>query len=178
VGARTDLPPLGPAAFGPCSRVLIGGVQPDMVGGPPSHSAIKGRWGPGLTVRGSPRRQSPHRYPIPRPDLEKGRCQRREAPPTPATPPDAATENATASLPLHRPSLPARRWRPSTKPRPELRQLRHLMVCNLSTLSLCLSVIPNIYYYNAKYPDLMNIPKTKHDNGTGATVRQEIRSGK
>jgi hypothetical protein len=138
-----------------------------MVGGPPSHSAIKGRWGPGLAVRGSPRRQSPHRYPIPRPDLEKGRCQRREAPPTPATPPDAhaATENATASLPLHRPLLPARRWRPSTKPRPELRQLRHLIVCNLSTLSLCLSVIPNIYYYNAKYPDLMNIPKTKHDSG-------------
>ena len=35
------------------------------------------------------------------------------------------------------------------------------MVCNLSPLSLCLSVIPNIYYYYAKYPDLMNIPKTK-----------------
>ena len=26
---------------GPCSRALIGGAQPYMVGGPPSHSAIK-----------------------------------------------------------------------------------------------------------------------------------------
>jgi hypothetical protein len=38
---RTDLSPLGPTAFGPCSRVLIGGAQPYMVGGPPSHSVIK-----------------------------------------------------------------------------------------------------------------------------------------
>ena len=58
-----------------------------MVGGPPSHSAIKERWGPGLAWRGSPRRQSPHRHPNPKPDLEKGRCQQREAPPTPATSP-------------------------------------------------------------------------------------------
>ena len=58
-----------------------------MVGGPPLHSAIKERWGLGLAVRGSPRRQSPHRHLNPKPDLEKGRCQRREAPPTPATPP-------------------------------------------------------------------------------------------
>jgi len=86
---------------GSCPRALIGGAQPYMVGGPPSHSTIKKRWGPGLAVRGSPRRQSPHRYPIPRPDLEKGCCQRREAPPTPATPPDAhaATEDATAPTP-------------------------------------------------------------------------------
>jgi hypothetical protein len=44
---RIDLPPLGPMTFGPCSRALIGGVQPYMVGGPPSHSAIKGKVGAG-----------------------------------------------------------------------------------------------------------------------------------
>jgi hypothetical protein len=44
---RIDLPPLGPKVFGLCSRALIGGTQPDIVGGPPSHSAIKGRWGRG-----------------------------------------------------------------------------------------------------------------------------------
>jgi hypothetical protein len=31
-----------------------------MVGGPPSHSAIKRGWGPRLAVRGSPRRHTPH----------------------------------------------------------------------------------------------------------------------
>ena len=97
-----DLPPVRPNGLtGLCPRALIGGAQPYMVGGPPSHSAIKERWGPELAVRGSPHRQSPHRYPIPRPDLEKGRCQRREAPPTPTTPPDmhAATEDVTAPTP-------------------------------------------------------------------------------
>ena len=53
---------------GPCPHALIGGAQPYMVGGPPSHSAIKERWRPGLAERGSPRRQSPHRHPNPRPD--------------------------------------------------------------------------------------------------------------
>ena len=43
-----------------------------MVGGPPSHSAIKERWGPGLVVRGSPRRQTPHRHPNPNPILRRG----------------------------------------------------------------------------------------------------------
>jgi hypothetical protein len=57
---RNDLPPLDPTAFGSCFRVLIGGAQPDMVAGSPSHSAIKGRWGSGLEVRGLSRRQSPH----------------------------------------------------------------------------------------------------------------------
>ena len=97
-----DLPPVRPNGLtGPCPHALIGGAQPYMVGGPPSHSAIKERWGPGLAVRGSPRRQSPHRHPNPRPDLEKGRCQQREAPPTPATPPDAhaAAEDATVPTP-------------------------------------------------------------------------------
>jgi hypothetical protein len=44
---RIDLPPLGPTDFGSRSRDLIGGAQPYMVGGPPSHSAIKkgGGWG-------------------------------------------------------------------------------------------------------------------------------------
>ena len=107
VRVRIDFPPTGP-----CPRALIGGAQPYIVGGPPSHSAIKERWGPRLAVRGSPRRQSPHRYPIPRPDLEKGRCQRREAPPTPATPPrrldaHAAAEDATAPTPPSPPNVAA-----------------------------------------------------------------------
>ena len=94
------------------SRALIGDAQPYMVGGPPSHSAIKERWGPGLAVRGSPRHQSPHRHPNPRPDLEKGRCQRREAPPTPATPPrrldaHAAAEDATTPTPPSPPNVAA-----------------------------------------------------------------------
>ena len=63
---RFDLPPVRPNGLtGPCPRALIGGAQPYMVGGPPSHSAIKERWGPGLATRGSPRRQSPHRHPKP-----------------------------------------------------------------------------------------------------------------
>jgi hypothetical protein len=49
-----------------------------MVGEPPSHSAINKRWGPGLEERGSPRSQFPTNIPNPNPDLEKGRCQRRE----------------------------------------------------------------------------------------------------
>jgi len=51
ISVRIDLPPVRPnGLFGPCSRALIGGAQPYMVGGPLSHSAIKERWGPGLAV--------------------------------------------------------------------------------------------------------------------------------
>ena len=39
---RIDLPPVRPNGLtGPCPRALIGGAQPYMVGGSPSHSAIK-----------------------------------------------------------------------------------------------------------------------------------------
>jgi hypothetical protein len=37
-----------------------GAPNQSMVGGPPSHSAIKRGWGPRLAVRGSPRRRTPH----------------------------------------------------------------------------------------------------------------------
>lgn len=37
------------------------------------------RWGPGLAVRGSPRRQSPHRYPLS--DLGLAQCSREALPP-------------------------------------------------------------------------------------------------
>ena len=110
---RFDLPPVRPnGLFGPCSRALIGDAQPYMVGGPPSHSAIKERWGSGLAVRGSPRRQSPHRHPNPNPILRRGAAsdgkyhRRRQRHPDAHT----AAEDATApTLPLHQTSLPARR---------------------------------------------------------------------
>ena len=101
----------------------------------PSHSAIKERWGPGLAVRGSPRRQSPHRHPNPNPILRRGAAsdgkhhRRRQRHPDA----HAAAEDATApTLPLHRTSLPACRWRPPTRSRPVLRPLRPSMVCYLS----------------------------------------------
>jgi hypothetical protein len=37
-----------------------GAPNQSMVGGPPSHSAIKRGWGPRLAVRGSPLRHTPH----------------------------------------------------------------------------------------------------------------------
>jgi hypothetical protein len=122
--------PLGPTAFGPCSCALIGGAQPDMVGGPPSHSAIKGRWGPGLEVRSLPRRQSPHRHPNPNP-IKKGALpvtgsstDAGNATPTSATPPRTST-----------PSSPIQ-WRRRTTPTPappsDLLHPRHRMVCDFS----------------------------------------------
>ena len=114
----------------------------------PVAQCYKGKVGAEARRRGSPCRQSSHRHPNPRPDLEKGRCQRQEAPPTPTTPPQRTRRRQgrhCTNSSLHRTSLPARRWRPSTKPRPELRPLRLSMVCYLSTpfsLSLCESRTP------------------------------------
>ena len=86
-----DLPP----------RALIGGAQPYMVGGPPSHSAIKERWGPGLAVRGSPRRQTPHRHPNPNPILRRGAASDGKHHRRRQRHPDAhvAAEDATALTP-------------------------------------------------------------------------------
>ena len=45
-----DLQPIGPTPngqLGPWIRALIGGAQPYMVGGPPSHCAIKTEVGAG-----------------------------------------------------------------------------------------------------------------------------------
>ena len=107
---RFDLPPVRPnGLFGPCSRALIGGAQPYMVGGPSSHGAIKERWGPGLAVRGSPRRQSPHRHPNPNPILRRGAAsdgkhhRRRQRHPDAL----AAAEDATAPTPPSPPNVAA-----------------------------------------------------------------------
>jgi hypothetical protein len=125
---RTDLPPLDPTTFGTCSRALIGGAQPYMVGGPPSHSAIKERWGPGLAVQGSPRRQSPHRHPNPNPIKERGAAS------------DGKFHQRHPTL-LHRPPpSPPNRWHRRTTPTPALPAYRLLphrtplprMVCDFS----------------------------------------------
>ena len=52
---RIDLPPVRPNGLTrPCPRALIGDAQPYMVGGSPSHCAIKRGGGRRLSSRGSP----------------------------------------------------------------------------------------------------------------------------
>jgi len=97
---------LGPTAF--WALFSRRGAQPYMVGGPPSHSAIKERWGPGLVVRSSPRHQSPHRHPNPNPILRRGAASDRKHHRRRQRHPDAhAAEDATAPTPLSPPNITA-----------------------------------------------------------------------
>jgi hypothetical protein len=134
---RNDLPPLDSTAFGSCFRVLIGGAQPDMVAGSPSHSAIKGRWGSGLEVRGLSRRQSPHWHPNPSP-IKRGALPATgsstdggNAAPTSATPPRTSTPSS--------PNQWRRRTTPTPAPPPDRLLPPRPMVCDLYRLPLLFS---------------------------------------
>ena len=155
-----------------------------MVGGPPSHSAIKERWGPGLAVRGSPRRQSPHRHPNPKPDLENGRCQRRKAPPTPA-PPSRRTRHRRGRHCTDSPSPPniAAGAQMASANETSAGASTTTAFDGLLPLTPLLSASHvNLEHVFLSYiPDLVNLTRLspkKSNNGTRATVRQEIRSGK
>jgi hypothetical protein len=101
-----------------------GAPNQSMVGGPPSHSAIKRGWGPRLAVRGSPRRRT---HPTlqtltdPREHWSGGKlCHRRHRGPLPGSgAPGATARRSTASYVI--PSSPSRHFIPCVKPRPPLR---------------------------------------------------------
>jgi hypothetical protein len=100
-----------------------------MVGGPPSHTAVKRGWGPRLAVRGSPRRRThptpqttnPNR---PREHWSGGklRHRRRRAPPPGSGAPGATARRSTASFVI--PSSPSRHCNLYVKPPPPLRPRR------------------------------------------------------
>jgi hypothetical protein len=87
-----------------------------MVGGPPSHSAIKRGWGPRFAVRGSPRRRTPHPT---NPNRPEGALERREAPPPPPPRPSSWIRRTRC----HRPTLD-RIVRDTVVPEPALQPLR------------------------------------------------------
>jgi hypothetical protein len=95
-----------------------------MVGGPPSHSAIKRGWGPRLAVRGSPRRRThptPQTLTDPREHWSgrKLRHRRRRGSLPGSDAPGATARRSTASYVI--PSSPSRHCNPCVKPRPPLR---------------------------------------------------------
>jgi hypothetical protein len=80
---------------GPCSHALIGGAQPYMVGGPPSHCAIYiggGRSALGTRLTSA---TTPHRYSRSR--SERGAASDGKLPPSPATPPDVTASAISIS---------------------------------------------------------------------------------
>ena len=116
-----------------------------MVHGPPSHSPINRRWGPGRRARGSPEPPSTPPTVLNPNRSQTGRCQRREAPPPslhlhrraattsdcPATSTPTPDDTATAPPPGYRQAL---RWRARLLP-------RRPMVCTPSPLSLSLYLL-------------------------------------
>jgi hypothetical protein len=100
-----------------------GAPNQSMVGGPPSHSAIKSGWGPRLVVRGSPRRRT---HPTlqtltdPREHWSGGKLRhhRRRGPLPGSDAPGATARCSTASYVI--PSSPSRHCIPCVKPRPPL----------------------------------------------------------
>jgi hypothetical protein len=101
-----------------------GAPNQSMVGGLPSHSAIKRGWGPRLAVRGSPRRRT---HPTPQTLTDRGstgargklRHRRRRGPLRGSGAPGATARRSTASYVI--PSSPSRHCNPCVKPRPPLR---------------------------------------------------------
>jgi hypothetical protein len=100
-----------------------GAPNQSMVGGPPSHSAIKSGWGPRLAVRGSPRR---HTHPTPQTLTDprehwsggKLRHRRRRGPLPGSDAPGATARRSTESFVTL--SSPSRHCIPCVKPRPPL----------------------------------------------------------
>ena len=154
-----------------------------MVGGPPSHSAIKERWGPGLAVRGSPRRQSPHRHPNPNPILRRGAAsdgkhhRRRQRHPDA----HAAAEDATAPTPPSPPNIAAGAQMASANEIPAGASTTTAFdgLLLLTPLLSASHINPeHVFYSYTIYPDLMNMTKTKSNNGIRARFREETGSGK
>jgi hypothetical protein len=119
---------------GPCSRALIGGAQPYMVDGPPSHSAIKEGGGRGSQYEVNRAASHPTDILNPNP-IQRGALQATGS----LTDAGNATPTSLHRLRLHRPSLPARRWhRQRTRQPTPLLRLRLSMVCSFLLLSLSL----------------------------------------
>jgi hypothetical protein len=122
-----------------------------MVGGPPSHSAIKRGWGPRLVVRGSPRRRThptPQTLTDPREHWSGGKLHhRRHQGPLPRSDaPSATARRSTASYVT--PSSPSRHCNPCVKPRPPLRPRPARWLPTLRsrpTLMVCVPVSPLFY---------------------------------
>ena len=133
-----------------------------MVGGPPSHSAINRRWGPGRRARGSPEPPSTPPTVLNPNRSQRGRCQRREAPPPPLHLHRRAATTlgcpATANAPPPFDSTPppgyrqALRWRAHLPP-------RRPMVCTPSPLSLSL----NLLSCTSRYPRTHDLFKVQVD---------------
>jgi hypothetical protein len=122
-----------------------------MVGGPPSHSAIKRGWGPRLAARGSPRRRThptPQTLTDPREHWSGGKLRhRRHRGPLPGSDaPGATTRRSTASYVI--PSSPSRHCILCVKPRPPLRPRPTRWLPTLHsrpTPMVCIPHFPSVY---------------------------------
>jgi hypothetical protein len=125
-----------------------GAPNQSMIGGPPSHSAIKRGWGPRFAVRGSPHRlthPTPQTLTDPREHWSGGklRHRRRRGPLPGSDAHGATTRRSTASYVT--PSSPSRHYNPFIKPRPPLRPrpARWLPTpCSRPTPMVCVPVSP------------------------------------
>ena len=149
-----------------------------MVGGPPSHSAIKERWGPRLAVRGSPRRQSPHRHPNPNPILRRGAAsdgkhhRRRQRHPDA----HAAAEDATAPTLPSPPNIAAGAQMASANETPAGASTTTAFD-GLLLLTLLLSAShinpEHVFYSYAIYPDVMNMTKRNQQLAINTVLHNE-----